>query len=158
VLDADLAAAFDNLNHEHLLGMLGSFPARQMISGWLRSGVLDQGRLTLTERGSPQGGVISPLLMNVALHGMEQAAGVRYITTGANAGTVRPGSPVVIRYADDLLALCHSRQEAEQVKARLAAWLAPRVWSSTRTRPASPTSTMGWIFWGSTPAGTAASC
>jgi RNA-directed DNA polymerase len=158
VLDADLAAAFDNLNHEHLLGMLGSFPARQMISGWLRSGVLDQGRLTLTERGSPQGGVISPLLMNVALHGMEQAAGVRYITTGANAGTVRPGSPVVIRYADDLLALCHSRQEAEQVKARPAAWLAPRVWSSTRTRPASPTSTMGWIFWGSTPAGTAASC
>src|SRR5574342_974677 len=64
--------------------------------------------------------------MNVALHGMEQAAGVRYITTGANAGTVRPGSPVVIRYADDLLAFCHSRQEAEQVKARLAGWLAPR--------------------------------
>jgi RNA-directed DNA polymerase len=125
-LDADLAAAFDNLDHDHLLGMLGSFPARQMISGWLRSGVLDQGRLTLTERGSPQGGVISPLLMNVALHGMEQAAGVRYITTGANAGTVRPGSPVVIRYADDLLARCHSRQQAEQVKARLAAWLAPR--------------------------------
>ena len=135
-LDADLEAAFDNLNHDHLLGMLGAFPARQMISGWLRSGVLDQGRLTLTERGSPQGGVISPLLMNVALHGMEQAAGVRYITTGANAGTVRPGSPVVIRYADDLLALCHSRQEAEQVKARLATWLAPRglVFNQDKTR------------------------
>ena len=66
------------------------------------------------------------MLMNVALHGMEQAAGVRYITTGSNAGTARPGSPVVIRYADDLLALCHSRQQAEQVKARLAEWLAPR--------------------------------
>jgi len=66
------------------------------------------------------------VLMNVALHGMEQAAGVRYITTGSNAGTARPGSPVVIRYADDLLALCHSRQQAEQVKARLAEWLAPR--------------------------------
>ena len=39
------------------------------------------------------GGVISPVLMNVALHGMEQAAGVRYITTGSNAGTARPGSP-----------------------------------------------------------------
>ena len=64
--------------------------------------------------------------MNVALHGMEQAAGVRYITTGSNAGTARPGSPVLIRYADDLLALCHSREQAEQVKARLAAWLAPR--------------------------------
>src|SRR5205823_13933469 len=64
--------------------------------------------------------------MNVALHGMEQAAGVRYITTGSNAGTARPGSPVLVRYADDLLALCHSRQQAEQIKARLAAWLAPR--------------------------------
>src|SRR4051812_17371889 len=87
---------------------------------------MDRGRFAPTERGSPQGGVISPVLMNVALHGMEEAAGVRYIPTGANAGTARPGSPVVIRYADDLLALCHSREQAEQVKTRLAAWLAPR--------------------------------
>jgi RNA-directed DNA polymerase len=64
--------------------------------------------------------------MNVALHGMEQAAGVRYITTGTNAGTAVAGSPVVIRYADDLLAFCHSVEQAEQVKARLAQWLAPR--------------------------------
>jgi RNA-directed DNA polymerase len=135
-LDADLAAAFDNLDHDHLLGMLGTFPSRAMVRKWLRSGVLDQGHLAPTERGSPQGGVISPLLMNVALHGMERAAGVRYITTGANAGTVRPGSPVVIRYADDLLAFCHSRQEAEQVKARLAEWLAPRglVFNKDKTR------------------------
>jgi RNA-directed DNA polymerase len=136
VLDADLAAAFDNLDHEQLLGLLGTFPARAMVGKWLRSGVLDQGRLTSTERGSPQGGVISPLLMNVALHGMEQAAGVRYITTGANAGAVRPGSPVLIRYADDLLAFCHSRQQAEQVKAQLAGWLAPRglVFNEDKTR------------------------
>src|SRR6266511_4240094 len=71
------------------------------------------------------GGVISPLLLNVALHGMEEAAGVRYRRTG-DAGRAVPGSPVLIRYADDLLALCHSRGEAEQVKARLADWLTPR--------------------------------
>ncbi len=107
-----------------------------MVGKWLRSGVLDQGHLAPTERGSPQGGVISPLLMNAALHGMEQAAGVRYITTGSNAGTARPGSPVLIRYADDLLAFCHTRQEAEQVKARLAGWLAPRglVFNEDKTR------------------------
>lgn len=136
VLDADLAAAFDNLDHDHLLCLLGTFPARRMVGMWLRSGVLDQGLLTPTERGSPQGGVISPLLMNVALHGMEQAAGVRYITTGANAGTVRPGSPALIRYADDLLVFCHTRQEAEQVKAKLAQWLAPRglVFNEDKTR------------------------
>jgi RNA-directed DNA polymerase len=125
-LDADLAAAFDRIDHSHLLDQLGTFPARGMIAAWLTAGVMDQGRFAPTERGSPQGGVISPVLMNVALHGMEQAAGVRYIRTGANAGTARPGSPVVIRYADDLVALCHSRAQAEQVKARLAAWLAPR--------------------------------
>ena len=65
-----------------------------MIEAWLKAGVMDQGRFAPTERGSPQGGVISPVLMNVALHGMEEAAGVRYIPTGANAGTARPGSPV----------------------------------------------------------------
>ena len=107
-----------------------------MVAAWLRSGVIDQGRLAPTERGSPQGGVISPVLMNVALHGMEEAAGVRYTPPGSNAGTARPGSPVLIRYADDALALCHSRAQAEQVKARLAAWLAPRglVFNEDKTR------------------------
>ncbi|WP_433603523.1 reverse transcriptase/maturase family protein [Nocardia sp. CA-135953] len=119
------------------MGSLGSFPARRMVGKWLRSGVLDQGRLLSTERGSPQGGCISPLLMNVALHGMEQAARVRYRTAGhRDAGSVVPGSPVVIRYADDLLAFCHSRQQAEDVKARLAQWLAPRglVFNEDKTR------------------------
>ncbi len=135
-LDADLAAAFDQIDHAHLLGQLGSFPARGRIVAWLQAGVIDQGRFAPTERGSPQGGVISPVLLNVALHGMEQAAGVRYILSGSNAGTARPGSPVVVRYADDLLALCHSREQAQQVKARLAAWLAPRglVFNEDKTR------------------------
>jgi RNA-directed DNA polymerase len=126
VLDADLAAAFDRIDHDHLLGQLGAFPARGLVAAWLKAGVLEAGRFAPTEQGTPQGGVISPVLMNVALHGMEAAAGVRYILTGANAGTARPGSPVVIRYADDLLALCHTREQAEQVKARLTDWLAPR--------------------------------
>jgi RNA-directed DNA polymerase len=136
VLDADLAAAFDHIDHNQLLDRLGTFPARGMVSAWLTAGVMDKGRFAPTERGSPQGGVISPVLMNVALHGMEQAAGVRYIPTGANAGTARPGSPVVIRYADDLLALGHSREQVEQVKARLAEWLAPRglVFNEDKTR------------------------
>jgi RNA-directed DNA polymerase len=126
LLDADLAAAFDRLDHDHILDQLGGFPARGLVAGWLKAGVVERGRLSPTERGSPQGGVISPLLMNVALHGMEQAAGVGYITTGSNAGTAVAGSPVVIRYADDLVAFCHSRQQADQVKARLAGWLQPR--------------------------------
>jgi len=121
-LDADLAQAFDKLAHDHILAMLGTFPARGMIRQWLKAGVVEQGRLHRTEDGVPQGGVVSPLLLNIALHGMEQAAGVRYDTNG----WARADSPVLIRYADDLVALCHTRQDALEIKARLAGWLASR--------------------------------
>ena len=126
MLDADLTAAFDRIDHNHLLDQLGTFPARGLIADWLKAGVIEDGRFAPTEEGTPQGGIVSPLLLNVALHGMEQAAGVRYLTTGTHAGQTVSGSPVLVRYADDLVALCHSKHEAEQVKARLAGWLAPR--------------------------------
>lgn len=126
VLDADLAAAFDRIDHTHLLASLGGFPARRLIEQWLKAGVVDKGRFAPTEEGTPQGGVVSPLLLNVALHGMEEAAGVRYHSVGFRAGATRADSPVVVRYADDLVAMCVSREQAEQVKERLAAWLAPR--------------------------------
>ena len=125
-LDADLTAAFDRIDHDHLLGMLTGFPATGMIRQWLKAGVVDKGRFAPTEDGVPQGGVISPLLLNVALHGLEEAAGVRYYQTGNYAGQSKPGSPMVVRYADDIVALCHSREQAEHVKQELGAWLAPR--------------------------------
>jgi RNA-directed DNA polymerase len=126
-LDADLAAAFDRIDHDRLLAALGSFPARDMISGWLKAGVFEAGKgFAPTVEGTPQGGVISPCLLNVALHGLEEAAGVCYKTSGSRAGDTRPGSPVAVRYADDVVVLCHSQQQAEHLKARLAEWLAPR--------------------------------
>ncbi|WP_197487981.1 group II intron reverse transcriptase/maturase, partial [Rhodococcus sp. LB1] len=136
VLDADLAAAFDRLDHDHICQSLGTFPARELVRQWLTAGVVEDGRFAPTGDGAPQGGVISPLLLNVALHGMEAAAGVRYHVTGTRAGKTVSGCPVVIRYADDLLALCYSRAQAEQVKAQLAEWLAPRglVFNGDKTR------------------------
>ena len=100
VLDADLAAAFDQIDHDHLLEQLGSFPARGMVKQWLKAGVVEDGRFAPTEEGVPQGGVISPVLLNVALHGMEQAAGVRYKTTGQarrSDGGGLPGSGQIRR-------------------------------------------------------------
>ena len=86
-LDADLAAAFDKIDHTRLMDALGSFPARDMIQAWLTAGVFEKGKgFSPTEEGTPQGGGISPLLLNVALHGLEHAAGVRYITAGRQAG------------------------------------------------------------------------
>ena len=136
-LDADLAAAFDRIDHDRLLGALGSFPARDLIRDWLQAGVFEAGKgFAPTEEGTPQGGSISPLLLNVALHGLEEAAGVRYRANGATAAWTQQGSPVVVRYADDLVALCHSQGQARQVKAWLAEWLAPRglVFNEDKTR------------------------
>ena len=89
-----------------------------MIRQWLKAGVVENGRLHRTEEGTPQGGVVSPLLLNIALHGMETAAGARY---PAQPDRAMAGSPVLIRYADDFVVHCHTRQEALEVKARLAA-------------------------------------
>jgi RNA-directed DNA polymerase len=126
-LDADLAAAFDRIDHDHLLASLGAFPARDLIRGWLKAGVFEAGKgFAPTGEGTPQGGVISPCLLNVALHGLEEAAGVRYKTSGTRVGEIMPGSPIAIRYADDMVVLCHSQEQAARVKAQLAGWLAPR--------------------------------
>src|SRR5580692_11384340 len=136
ILDADLASAFDKISHEHLLEAIGGFPARDMIAGWLKAGIFEAGKgFEPTEEGTPQGGIISPLLLNIALHGLEEAAGVRY-RTGTHAGALRAGFPALVRYADDLVVCCHSRQQAEQVKARLAGWLEPKglVFNEAKTR------------------------
>ncbi|MFD7123940.1 group II intron reverse transcriptase/maturase [Streptomyces anulatus] len=127
VLDADLSAAFDRIDHDHLMNTLGQFPARDLIRGWLEAGVIDRGRFAPTEEGTPQGGVISPLLMNVALHGLEQAAGCQYkvVRAGRDPGAA-PGTPVLVRYADDFVVLCHDEAEVHQVRTRLEEWLGPR--------------------------------
>jgi RNA-directed DNA polymerase len=88
ILDADLAGAFDNIDHDHLLKTIGDFPARRMVADWLKAGIFEAGKgFSPTEAGTPQGGVISPLLLNIALHGLEEAAGIRY-RTGSHAGEV----------------------------------------------------------------------
>jgi RNA-directed DNA polymerase len=71
------------------------------------------------------------------MHGVEAAAGVGYFPERVkHAGGVRPGNPLVVRYADDLVALCHSAEQAQQVKDNLARWLAPRglAFNETKTR------------------------
>jgi RNA-directed DNA polymerase len=126
ILDADLQGAFDHIDHDFVLGRLGSFPGRGMIRAWLRAGVMENGRFAPTEEGAPQGGVISPLILNITLHGMETAAGVRYFRRSRGGIEIAPEAPVLVRYADDLLVFCRTRQHAEQVKQQLAEWLRPR--------------------------------
>lgn len=72
VLDADIAKCFDRINHDALLTKLNTFPTlRKQARSWLKAGLMEGGELFPTAEGTPQGGVISPLLANIALHGME---------------------------------------------------------------------------------------
>ncbi|MFF9788346.1 group II intron reverse transcriptase/maturase [Streptomyces nigrescens] len=122
VLDADLSAAFDRIDHDRLMRSIGDFPAREMIRGWLKAGVMENARFVPTEEGTPQGGVVSPLLLNIALHGMSTAAGCM---DDASEWQKR-SAPVLVRYADDFVVLCFSEDDAHRVKEGLAQWLSPR--------------------------------
>ncbi|TSB18518.1 group II intron reverse transcriptase/maturase [Streptomyces benahoarensis] len=131
-LDADLSAAFDRIDHDHLMRSIGSFPAREMVRGWLKAGVMENARFAPTEEGTPQGGVVSPLLLNIALHGMSAAAGCMDDARNWQ----RRNAPVLVRYADDFVVLCLSEDDAQGVKESLAQWLSPRglFFSEEKTR------------------------
>ncbi|WP_426513464.1 reverse transcriptase domain-containing protein [Dactylosporangium sp. McL0621] len=92
--------------------------------------------------------MISPLLLNVALHGLEEAAGVRY--EASDPARTKRGCPALVVYADDMVALCHTRQQAEQVKARMAEWLAPRGLSFNEDKTRIVTLDEGFDFLGFT--------
>ena len=115
VYDADIKGAFDGINHEALLEKLHTYPqVRQVVKGWLKAGVLEGVDFSPTEQGVPQGGTISPLLMNIALHGMEKA-----ITEAKYKG----GKPILIRYADDFVILHPDVNELHKAAKRIEEWL-----------------------------------
>jgi RNA-directed DNA polymerase len=125
VVDADIEGAFDNIDHDFLLQTIGEIPGRELIRQWLKAGYMDEFRWHPTDTGTPQGGVISPLLANIALHGMEEALNVRRIKWGVGKTRLVSDSAVV-RYADDFVVTCTTREEAERVIDRLQPWLEKR--------------------------------
>jgi RNA-directed DNA polymerase len=115
VLDADIEKCFDRIEHAALLKKLHTSQAvRRLISDWLKAGILEDGKWLFPEAGTPQGGVISPLLANIALHGLETA-----INSVSKQHRV-----AVIRYADDMVLLCDDCPTLEAARTRLEAWLA----------------------------------
>ncbi len=73
ILDADIARCFDKINHKALMEKLNTTsPIRKQIRAWLKARVIEKKDWYATEEGTPQGGVISPLLANVALDGLEE--------------------------------------------------------------------------------------
>lgn len=116
VLDADIEKCFERINHETLLARLSAIPIiTNLVRGWLKAGIFEDGEVFPSETGTPQGGVISPLLANIALHGMEQELA---------AATPGREKPALIRYADDLVVLHPDLAVIQQAQVFLEGWLA----------------------------------
>ena len=121
VFDADIKGAFDNISHEYLLRTIGKVPGYELLKQWLEAGYVDGNVFHETEAGTPQGGVISPLLANIALHGMENAIGVKHNCRGEIIS-----KRAIVRYADDFVCFCETREDAEQVQHLLTEWFRER--------------------------------
>jgi RNA-directed DNA polymerase len=111
ILDADLKSAFDKISHDHILKAIGPLPGRELLKAWLKAGYVEAEFFHATDSGTPQGGIVSPLLLNVALHGLQQTLGPAY---------------GYVRYADDLIVCASTREQTEAAKLTIEEWLKPR--------------------------------
>ena len=113
VVDADLQSYFDTIPHDPLLtkvgNRIGDGHVMALIQGFLKQDIMENLTRWTPIAGSPQGAVISPLLANAYLHELDVE--------------MREAGLVMVRYADDAVVLCRSREEAESALARMRAWV-----------------------------------
>lgn len=131
VLDADIAKCFDCIDHKALLNKINTFPTiRRQVRAWLQAGVMDGKELFPTFEGTPQGGVISPLLANIALHGIENQinqAFPKLYKSGRETWFHKKGEhflpPQLIRYADDFVVIHENLAVVQRCQQITAEWL-----------------------------------
>lgn len=125
IFEGDFKGCFDNLNHEYILNCLIGFPARDTIHKWLKAGFVDNDSFNDTYSGTPQGGLVSPLLANIALHGMGEELGVSYYMDKGYHKLGRK-SVGVVQYADDFVIACKTKEEAVSMYDKLKPYLNKR--------------------------------
>lgn len=131
VLDADIAKCFDRINHKALLSKIRTYPTlSRQIKVWLKAGYCSRGELFPTNEGTPQGGVISPLLANIALHGMEERVKqyaetlVAFSPGGYRLNRNQKRETIsLIRYADDFVIIHEDLNVVKKCQEIIADWL-----------------------------------
>jgi RNA-directed DNA polymerase len=122
VLEGDIRGCFDNISHDWLLANVPM--DKVVLRKWLQAGFMDKGVLFPTEAGTPQGGIASPVLANLALDGLEGAVRT---ALGRSENARQPAKAHVVRYADDFIVTGASRELLEQrVKPAVEVFLAAR--------------------------------
>ncbi|MGL5131995.1 MAG: group II intron reverse transcriptase/maturase, partial [Planktothrix sp.] len=120
ILDADISKCFDQINHDNLLSKIDCpSTIKAQIRQWLKAGVMDNGIFNATEAGTPQGGVISPLLANIALDGMIRLIDSKFPKKGTST------QAKVIRYADDFVVISPHLEIIQQCQVVIEEWLKP---------------------------------
>ena len=122
VLEADIKGFFDNIAHESILSMISNFPNRGLIKEWLKAGYIFKGKLNPTDMGTPQGGVISPLLANIGLHGLEE----HIKSIRPKYAKARRDKFGVVRYADDFIVTARDKESLEKVQIQIQQWMSER--------------------------------
>lgn len=153
ILDADIKGCFDNIDHKFILGLISQDNENTMsrsIGGWLKSGVMERLGYAPTVRGTPQGGIISPLLANIALDGMERdLLHEMTLRHGKTAFASNMGNTLsVIRYADDFVIIHKKKEIIEEAKEYIGTWLRIRGLEFSEEKTRMVHSTDGFDFLG----------
>jgi len=114
ILDADIKGCFDNLAHESILKSIKSTPGENLIAEWMKAGYVYEGTHYPTNTGTPQGGICSPLLSNIGLHGLENL--IKSLNNKLG----------IVRYADDFILTAKTLKEIEDIIPRVKQWLLER--------------------------------
>lgn len=128
VLDADIEKCFDEINHDWLTE--NTPMETKVLKSWLKAGFVEGSELFPTEKGTPQGGVISPTLANLTLNGLENYLKQKFkhgYATLDNGKKIRRSTCInMIRYADDFIVTGRSKRQLERVKKAINEFLKPR--------------------------------